>query len=279
MITAPRRTLAGTVVGGVAATVVRFGLEQPARVVATALGGPFRRFDPFWTFRAPDATSINTARMAHLDSLGLDLEGCTVLEVGAGIGLLTDHLLQLGCRVLATDARPANVVEHRRRHPDRRVEVLDLDQVSPADIAALGHFDVVFCYGLLYHLARPGPALSALAGTADLLLLETCVTPGTGTAEHQVWEDRTTASQAIGGTGCRPTRPWVMETLRQLWGHAYVTRAQPDHPDFPLEWPDRPTPPPTRLTRSVFVASRRPLDLPSLSDRLEPVQQVLGGRR
>ena len=42
-----------------------------------------------------------------------------------------------------------------------------------------GTFDVVYCYGLLYHLENPAAALSAMAARCrDLLLLETCVSFG-----------------------------------------------------------------------------------------------------
>ena len=40
-------------------------------------------------FLQPEALALNEARLRHLASLGLLLEGKTVLEVGAGIGLLT----------------------------------------------------------------------------------------------------------------------------------------------------------------------------------------------
>ena len=57
------------------------------------------------------------------------------------------------------------------RHPSRRVATLDLER--PQDISRLGRFDIVFCYGTLYHLAGPDPALRALGDVSELILLET----------------------------------------------------------------------------------------------------------
>ncbi len=126
---------------------------------------------------------------------------------------------------------------------------------------ALGHFDVVYCYGTLYHLASPGETLDALAAISDMILLETCVTPGHDEAVNRVSEMAGVVNQAQSGEGCRPTRPWVLRRVREDWGFAYLSKTQPAHPEFPLDWTVLPTEPhPTRNTRAVFVGSNRPLD-------------------
>ena len=51
-----------------------------------------------------------------------------------------------------------------------------------------------------------------------------------------------------------------MHRLRDGWGFAYLTRTQPTHPEFPLDWTVLPTDPhPTRNTRAVFVGAKQPL--------------------
>ena len=72
-------------------------------------------------FLTPQAFAINEARQAHLASLGLDLAGKSVLEVGAGIGLHTEFFESRGCTVVCTDGNPTNVAEIRRRY-DLRIE-------------------------------------------------------------------------------------------------------------------------------------------------------------
>src|SRR5215831_9457103 len=128
-------------------------------------------------FLSPDALSINEARLCHLASLGLDLAGKTVLEVGGGIGLHTCFFESLGCIITWTDGRSDNVQEAKRRYPHRNIAVLDLDQET--DLGRLGKFDLIYYYGTLYHLAKPQDALKALAKICrGQILLETCVTPG-----------------------------------------------------------------------------------------------------
>jgi hypothetical protein len=172
---------------------------------------------------------------------------------------LTGFFEQRGCKVLSTDARPENVGEIKRRHPARDVAVLDLEH--PDAVAKLGRFDVVFCYGTLYHLSAPEPALEALSRVSDLILLETCLTPGREDASPHV-EEMLFMNQAVTGLGSRPTRTWVLNRLAKYWGHGYISATQPKHPDFPTDW----TAPPIRLnTRAVFVGSRTALANPLLT--------------
>lgn len=219
----------------------------------------FVRTHPFWGFLDSDALAINKARMDHLATLNLPIDGNSVLEVGAGIGLLTGFFESRGCKVLSTDARAENVAEIKRRHPERRVATLDLER--PDEIGRLGKFDIVFCYGTLYHLAAPEAALGALSKVSDMILLETCLSPGDDEASPTVGEELT-MNQAFSGVGSRPTRSWVMSRLARFWGHGYISLTQPSHPDFPLDW----TVPSSRPnTRAIFVGSRAPLANPLLS--------------
>ena len=213
-------------------------------------------------FETADALRINRARMDHLASLGLDIEGRRVIEVGAGIGLLGAFFESRGCQLLSTEGRSDNLAEIARRFPSRRTRQVDLDHDH--DLTALGHFDLAFCYGTLYHLAKPKETLAALAGIADTLLLETCLTPGSHVDVHLVREGPS-HNQALAGVGCRPTRPWIMETLRALWGHAYTSIDQPNHPDFETDWL---VPYKHGNHRAVFVASRTPLVRPKLTETL-----------
>ena len=222
---------------------------------------------PFEVFLAPGARAINEARQQHLASLGLDLEGKKVLEVGAGIGLHTPFFLERGCEVTVTDGRAENIAEIKRRIPSVRAEALDLEVDRP--LGDFGRFDIVYCYGLLYHLGNPERALVRLAEICGgQFLLETAVSPGNHD-ELLLVKDPDHFNQAVSGVGCRPTRLWVLNRLRMLFGHAYIPHTQPDHVDFPNDWKE---PPIQTMYRSIFVGSRRALDLPTLGDTV-PTQQ------
>jgi 2-polyprenyl-3-methyl-5-hydroxy-6-metoxy-1,4-benzoquinol methylase len=248
----------------------RFTKAVP-QLLRLAVGGPGTNQPPapdrHAVFHTPEAEAINLARQEHLASLGLDLAGKRVLEVGAGIGLHTSFFLERGCEVTVTDARPDNVAEVARRLPKVRTAVIDLERDS---LAELGSFDIVYCYGLLYHLAHPERALAKMAEVCTgLLLLETAVSPG-AFDEVLLVRDVDAANQAISGFGCRPTRLWVLSRLKALFGHAYIPLTQPNFVDFPLDWNLTPT---QLMHRSTFVASRAPLALPMLGEEVPMVQQ------
>src|SRR5947209_7710528 len=133
---------------------------------------------PVDDFHNWDYLRHNQRRQEHLASLGLPLEGRSVLETGAGIGDHTSFFLDRGCTVVVTEARPENLDYLRGRFPSLAVEALDLDR---PDAAFAPRCDVVYCYGTLYHLSRPAEALAFLAERCgDLLLLETWVSPADG---------------------------------------------------------------------------------------------------
>jgi hypothetical protein len=220
--------------------------------------------DPFSQFHADHYLRHNQRRLEHLATLGLPLAGRTVLEVGAGIGDLTGFFLDRGCPVLSTEGRPENYELLRTRFDWMETRLLDLDH---PDEDFDPRTEIVFCYGVLYHLRRPAEALSFLArACTSLMLLETCVAFGADERLEIVDEPKEDASQALSGRGCRPTRLWVFRRLCELFPYVYVPVTQPWHPEFPIDW----TRPPAEgeLRRAIFVASRGPLDNPMLSDVL-----------
>jgi FkbM family methyltransferase len=224
------------------------------------------------TFRADAYVRHNQRRLEHLASLGLDLHNKRVLEVGAGIGDHTGFYLDRGCSVMTSDARPENLMALQERfagNPAVRIASLDMDQ--PAGLTET--FDVVHCYGLLYHLQKPGVAIEFLCKRCDsLLVLETCVSYGSEARMYPLAEPAHELSQAFSGQGCRPTRAWVVEQLKRFMPHVYVTATQPAHPEFPLDWSVTENDL-RQLKRAVFVASRVPLgDNPMLCASL-PLQQ------
>jgi SAM-dependent methyltransferase len=211
---------------------------------------------------------INNARLKHLASLNLPLTGKTVLEVGAGIGLHTHFFEELGCKVVSTDGRQENVDDMKQHFPNRDnrlFNLLDFDSY-----ASFGEFDVVYCYGTLYHTPKPDEILKGLSSLSrEMLLLETCVTPGEHIGIHLTRETES-FDQAIGIVGCRPTRPWIMETLKKYCGYSYVTKTQPNHIDFDLDWQ---IPVKKQNHRAVFVGSKKTIINPLLLTDLPDFQE------
>jgi hypothetical protein len=212
---------------------------------------------------------INKARLEHLASLNLELANSTVLEVGAGVGYLTSFFENLNCQVLSTDARKENVIEHKVRFPHRNVEVLDLD--SPKK-TFLGKFDIVFCYGTLYHLSNPSSAIEKMSRMCEkIFLLETCV-DNADNGEINLTSELDLEDQSFHGLGCRPGRDWIMAKLKLHFPYVYITASQPNNPDFPVNWPVFN---PKRSTRSIFIASRNKIDNPLLLENIPDKQFYL----
>jgi tRNA (mo5U34)-methyltransferase len=230
----------------------------------------------FHDFHSNHYLRINQRRLEHLASLGLPLSGRTVLELGAGIGDLTTFFLDRDNEVTSVEARAENIDCMRTNiaayygaysssvPPRHRIVRLDLDR---DDATSLGQFEIVHCYGILYHLRDPSRLIRLMDATCrSLCLVETCVSFGAEAAINPTAEDPTQVSQAFAGGGCRPTRAWIVDALKSAFPHVYVPTTQPTHEEFPLDW-TRPGPG-GLLARAVFVASRQPLTSPLLTDSL-----------
>jgi hypothetical protein len=208
----------------------------------------------------------NHRRREHLASLHLPIAGKSVLEVGAGIGEHTGFFLDRGCRVTVTDGRPENLLTFALRCPEVTHFALDIET---ADSAAAAPHDIVFAYGLLYHLSDPARALRLFSQwSKEMLLLETCVSVGDGLEINLHREDQSNDSQAVSGLGCRPTRAWIVHELKQHFAHVYVPVTQPAYPEFLTDWEAPATLPPGFWPRAVFVASHEKIDSPWLTTEL-----------
>jgi SAM-dependent methyltransferase len=215
------------------------------------------------TFDQAHYTEINEARMRHLAWLGLGLEGKRVLDVGCGVGDLDHFFISRGCSVVCLDGREENVAALRQRHPGLEAHVADVEVDS---LSRFGTFDVVFCYGLLYHLENPLIALRNMASVCkEMLLLETMVT------DHvepllRLQDESSAFSQALRGIACRPTPSYVVLALNRAgFRFVYAPSRPPEHREFQFRWRNnldwwRDGHP----LRCVFVASMNELHNPTL---------------
>lgn len=223
------------------------------------------RATPALQFHSDHYTRHNARRLEHLASLRIPVANMTVLEVGAGIGDHSHYYLDRGCKVTITEARPENLSYLKERYPNETV--LDFDMESPHPLPS-APFDLVHCYGLLYHLKNPAQALEFLSKNArKMLFLESCVSFGDTEAINPVDELQHDFTQAWSGTGCRPTRLWLFRQLQRLFEHVYIPRTQPNHEEFPIDW-TAPEKHKSYLMRAVFIASRAKLENPLLSSEL-----------
>jgi SAM-dependent methyltransferase len=224
-----------------------------------------RFHEPVVNFHSNHYLQHNARRLEHLASLRIAVSGMSVLEVGAGIGDHSHYYIDRGCTITITEARPENLEYLRIRYPACDVQFLDMERPSRIEGSP---FDVVHCYGLLYHLRDPDKALEFLAqNTRKLLFLETCVSFGSGDSVNLTKEIQSNPTQAYSGIGSRPTRTWLFTRLREHFKYVYLPKTQPCHKEFPLDWTDQEAPD-DGLHRAIFIASREYLENDSLTPSL-----------
>ena len=223
------------------------------------------------SFQAIGYQIINARRLEHLASLGLKTHFQSVLELGAGVGDLTSYFINRECQVLSTEARPASMRILQRRYPTVETRVVDIEGDDPTP---LPRREIVFCYGLLYHLRDPELALQRMAAaTKTLLLLETCVSPSADEDLETFEEMAEHPAAGVHGRGCYPSRTWIRKRLKRHFKHVYLPTTQPNHPQFPIDWASARQKRGDTKTRAIFVAAHRPIENPLLSESV-PEKQV-----
>jgi SAM-dependent methyltransferase len=216
-------------------------------------------------FDMPHATRFSDARTAFLDRSFKPLvtreRFATAIDVGCGVGHFAAYLRALGLDVVGVDGREENVAEARRRVPDARFVIADVQERAVRD---LGVFDVVVCLGLLYHLENPFAAVRNLhALTGRLLIVESVVVPSSRPTAALL-DEPAGRDQALGDSVFVISGPALIKMLyRAGFAHVYEPLALPDHDDFR----DSPL---MHRRRTVLVAAAREVDSPDLRPVAEP---------
>lgn len=221
---------------------------------------------PETAFLSAHYTRHNARRLEHLASLRLPLYRRSVVEFGAGVGDHSSYYLDRRCEVLATDARADNLALLQARlsgHPRRgNLQTMQLDVEADFDLGR--SFEVVHCYGLLYHLFDPAAALARMARHCDsIFLLETKTDPDEAARITLGQENAAEPYHSFSGRNARPSRAWIMDELQQHFAHVQFPLTTPSHEEFPLDWSDL-SAVPDGWPRTIVVASRKKLDHPCL---------------
>lgn len=185
----------------------------------------------------------------------------TALDVGCGLGYFSGLLCSLGLDVTGVDGRPENAEEAARRNPGVKFHTYNAEDPS---LRTLGKFDLVLCFGLLYHLENPLFAIRHLhAMTKKLLLVEGVIFPGDeptmALIDEELHED-----QGLNHLAFYPTEPCLVKMIyRSGMKHVYGLKTQPNHPDFRAESG-------TPRVRTVLAATINPAPSKLLELALEP---------
>ena len=222
------------------------GAEVLAREVNLKLT-PFDRSEYRHLIRAREKTIRD---VLHRIAPVLQLK--TALDAGAGVGFFSQTLLNCGLSVSAFDGREENVVEARTRCPQIPFAQGDLQDRS---IVELGKFDLVLCFGLLYHLENLLLAVRHLrALTEKCLLLESMCVPD-DRPSLLLREEPREDDQSLTDVAYYPSESSLVKMLYRA-GFSYVYRLTqlPDHDDF-CDTREH------RRKRTVLFASVSPIDV------------------
>jgi SAM-dependent methyltransferase len=154
----------------------------------------------------------------------------TAVDVGCGLGYFSGLLQSTGFEVTGVDGRHQNVEEAQRRNPNTRFLRFDAEDPS---LRSLGRFDLVFCFGLLYHLENPLLAIRHLrAMTEKVLLVEGVIFPGDEPTMGLV-DEGPSEDQGLNHIAFYPTEACLQKML-YCAGFRFVYRftAPPEHPGY-----------------------------------------------
>jgi FkbM family methyltransferase len=190
-------------------------------------------------------------------SLGLS----TAVDAGCGVGFFSQTLAECGLFTSGFDARAENVEEARRRFPGIPFEQAD---VEAREISQLGQFDLVLCFGLLYHLENPWQAIRNLRAITEKCLVLESMCLSEERCSLLLRQEPRQDDQSLTEMACYPSESSLVKMLYRA-GFAKVYRATPlpDHDDF------RETREHARR-RTILLASQMPIDIAGFRLVLEP---------
>jgi FkbM family methyltransferase len=208
-----------------------------------------------------DAREQTIRRMARKLKPALGLSNA--VDVGCGVGFFSQTLAECGLRVCGFDARAENVDKARMRFPGIPFEEADIE--DPA-IFGLGRFDLVLCFGLLYHLENPLQAIRNLrAITEKCLFLESMCLPEQR-CTLLLREEPRQDDQSLAAVACCPSEGTLVKMLyRAGFAKVYRVTLLPDHDDFreTREHLQR---------RTILLASLMPIDVAGFRLLPEPLE-------
>jgi SAM-dependent methyltransferase len=226
----------------------------------------------------------HSQRKAHIfpplaGLFGGSLAGKRVLDLGCNAGYWSLCAVEHGCRyVLGVEGRQMYVDQanfvfeakgiERERYEFRCGNVLD---ILAGDI---GQFDVVFCFGLMYHVCKPFELLESMSRVnSDVLVVDTSLTHRRGSVleiRHEAIEDPTSAVDYE--LVMWPSRLAVLEMVRQFGYTAVVL--EPRFSDYTCadDYQDG--------TRRAFLCSKRTslAGVPAEAELRDVVPDLLGVR-
>jgi SAM-dependent methyltransferase len=189
----------------------------------------------------------------------------TALDLGCGLGHFSELLHSFGLEVLGVDGRAENADEAKRRHPNLNFQVAD---AQDPNLCRLGNFDLVFCFGLFYHLENPFRAIRSISSLASkLTLIEGIVCPSPEPT-MVLLDENECLDQGLNFMAFYPSESCLIKMLRRSgFLDCYMPEPMPDHPMYHVGANG------FRL-RTLLVGSKRPIDSSYLTSWSDPSPEI-----
>lgn len=186
-------------------------------------------------FRTDRYYWLNEYRWRLLLQARVNFENKIVFEPGAGIGDQTAWLLNMGAKkVITSDGRASNVAILQKRFGDNsRVQIVqgDLENlISNSEFDGVA--DIVYCWGVYYHINDPlpeFPVLRKLEKIAPLLVLD--YQESKSGVDYLVEYNYDNPSTSVSHSSWRQTKDTMFRAVRDVFGFAY-------YPIEQMSWDD-----------------------------------------
>lgn len=191
----------------------------------------------------------------------------TAADIGCGLGDFSKFLSDLGLQVLGVDGREGNVAEARLRFTDI---IFRTENVEDLPVKEMGTFDLVLCFGLLYHLENPFRAIRNLyALTSTILMVEGMCAPS-NQPTMDLLDEGADEDQGLTYVAFYPSESCLIKMLyRSGFPFVYLFKNLPaDERYTSTIWRKR--------ERTILVASKVALASPNLVLAKEPIRPVPG---
>ena len=221
----------------------------------------------FGAFYYEGACQINRDRIKHLDTLNLDFNNKRVLETGCGgKGDITHYLKNKNAIITLNDAREDNILANLQNN-NLSLNYNTWDLNKPID--STEKFDIIVCYGTLYHLTEPENAIKSFSRLCNEYLIMSTCTNGRNDETINVLYENNTPQQGLYGYGCRPGRLFIFNKLKENFKYVYTLRTQPNHSDYPLQFPSN-----NHASRNIFIGSHIEMNNVNFFEELRDIYEL-----
>jgi len=156
----------------------------------------------------------------------------TVIDIGCGVGHFTSLLQEMGLDAVGIDGREKNLVEAKRRYPNLKFQLADAQEL---DSRSIGSVDLVFCFGLIYHLENPFRLIRSIAAmNPKLALVEGMVYPSSEPV-LVLMDEPALDDQALNYLAFYPSESCLAKMLRGAgFAHCYLPSEMPTHENYEI---------------------------------------------